>query len=329
MSHSLILTPDTELHFALSASEETAKCTMTLRHPGTTQEYLAFKVKTTQPRRYLVRPNQGLIAPGSTEKVAIMLVEKDKNSLLQSYERLGQSALDHAKDKFLVQACTVTEDFSSKYMDTKSKGTDNSQLYEALNTMWSSASSGSNKSMENKKLHVRLVVKEGNNSQGAGGKSLTAAQASMLKPHETSQEDVENMTPPQLFSEISSLRKKYDELVSFSVNLTAERDILNNTLEQTKRELNKEMANRSALENKGAGGGGGSGAPAGGGGKGNFLLTLLTMLVVGAACFGAGVREAKLGKMDFIEDVPHIGEFFVNPEGAVPVQATQRILDED
>lgn len=322
MSHSLILTPESELHFALSANEETAKCTMTLRHPGSTDEHLAFKVKTTQPRRYLVRPNQGLIAPGSTEKVAIMLVEKDKNSLLQSYERLGQSALDHAKDKFLVQSCTVTDEFSSKYMDTKSKGSDNSQLYEALNSMWSS---GSNKSMENKKLHVRLAVKDGNNSSGAS-KSLTSAQASMLKPHETTQEDVENMTPPQLFAEISSLRKKYDELVSFSVNLTAERDILNNTLEQTKRELNKEMANRSALENKGAGGGGGAAATAPAS-KGNFMLTLLTMLIVGAAAFTAGVREAKLGRMDFIEEVPHIGELFV-AEGA-PGEATKRVLDSE
>ena len=136
------------------------------------------------------------------------------------------------------------------------------------------------------------------------------------------------MTPPQLFAEISSLRKKYDELVSFSVNLTAERDILNNTLEQTKRELNKEMANRSALENKGSGGGDAD-ASAVGGGKSNFMLTLLTMLVVGAASFGAGVREAKLGRMDFIETVPHIGEFFV-PEGlpgAEPVES--RILDSD
>lgn len=253
-----------------------------------------------------------------------MLVEKDKNSLLQSYERLGQSALDHAKDKFLVQSCTVSSSFSSKFMNDKDKGTDNSALYEALNSMWSSAGSGGSSSkLENKKLHVRLTVKD-DNVQG-GGKGVTAAQAAMLKPHETSQEDVEGMTPPQLFAEIASLRKKYDELVSFSVNLTAERDILNNTLEQTKRELNKEVAQRSALENKGgasgAGGAGSQSSPSGGTGKSSFLMTLLTMLVIGAASFGAGVREAKLGKMDFIEEVPHIGEFFV-PD-VVPVKAAK------
>ena len=144
------------------------------------------------------------------------------------------------------------------------------------------------------------------------------------------------MTPPQLFAEIASLRKKYDELVSFSVNLTAERDILNNTLEQTKRELNKEVANRSALENKGAIGGTSSLSPSGGAaGKSNFLMTLLTMLVIGAASFGAGVREAKLGKMDFIEDVPHIGEFFVpdvvpvKPAPAAVKKQTVPVVDSD
>ena len=59
------------------------------------------------------------------------------------------------------------------------------------------------------------------------------------------------MNSDQLHEEVASLRRKYDELVAFSVNLTAERDILNNTLEQTKRDLNREMATRSALEKQG------------------------------------------------------------------------------
>ena len=249
-----------------------------------------------------------------------MLVEKDKNSLLQSYERLGQSALDHAKDKFLVQSCVVADEFSSQYKDNKG---DNSELYEALNKMWTGASTNK-QAIQNKKLHVRLVVNDGKNDAAAaassGSGSLTAAQANMLKPHETSMAAIESMTPPQLFAEISSLRKKYDELVSFSVNLTAERDILNNTLEQTKRELNKEMAARASLENKGgvvsASGSGVVTAP----GKGSFLMTLITMLMVATASFLGGVRSAKLGQVDFIEEIPHIGELFV-ADGAVPRSA--------
>ena len=47
MSTSIILTPDTELTFTLSPNEDSSKCTMTLRHPGTTDEYLAFKVRSS------------------------------------------------------------------------------------------------------------------------------------------------------------------------------------------------------------------------------------------------------------------------------------------
>jgi hypothetical protein len=138
------------------------------------------------------------------------------------------------------------------------------------------------------------------------------------------------MTPPQLFAEISSLRKKYDELVSFSVNLTAERDILNNTLEQTKRELNKEAANRSALENRGAGSGGKGnlGSTSGAAGKGSLIKTILTMLIIGAAAFTAGVREAKLGRMDFIEGIPHIGEIFVPEKPEIRAQPAARVEPE-
>ena len=50
------------------------------------------------------------------------------------------------------------------------------------------------------------------------------------------------------FKNDANLRKKYDELVAFSVNLTAERDILNNALEQAKRDLNREMAARMSAE---------------------------------------------------------------------------------
>lgn len=44
--HALLVDPDDELHFVLSkiSSSTDGRCTMTLRHPGTTDEYLAFKV---------------------------------------------------------------------------------------------------------------------------------------------------------------------------------------------------------------------------------------------------------------------------------------------
>jgi hypothetical protein len=43
-AHALIIDPDSELKFTLSHNEATPRCLLTLRHPGTTDEHLAFKV---------------------------------------------------------------------------------------------------------------------------------------------------------------------------------------------------------------------------------------------------------------------------------------------
>jgi hypothetical protein len=61
--------------------------------------------------------------------------------------------------------------------------------------------------------------------------------------------EIENMTLEQMSQEAVTLRRKYDEMVAFSVNRMAERDILSNTLEQTKRELKDEMSSRASLQN--------------------------------------------------------------------------------
>jgi hypothetical protein len=222
----------------------------------------------------LVRPNQGLIGPGGSETVQIILVEKDKASLLQSYQRLGQSALDHSKDKFLVQSCTVPDSFTKSF-EADQNG------YDSLSTLWTGVTApGSNSAVANKKLHVRHVVGEG------GAAAITSAGAGNLDrgavttKHETSLKAMEGMSQEQLLAEVTGLRRKYDELVAFSVNLTAERDILNNTLEQTKRDLNREVNRTAAADNKG--GVGSSSGMSGGQAQsgGNSWLVLLIMALV-------------------------------------------------
>jgi hypothetical protein len=238
-------------------------------------------VKTTQPRRYLVRPNQGLISPKGSEQISILLVEKDKQTLLQSYERLGQSGLDHSKDKFLVQSCAVGPTFVAQ------ANGDPTEVYNALTSMWNSVASGGNATpVFNKKLHVRHVVQE---SAKTVTPAATAAAPSKLDP--ASATSMEKMSQEQLITELTNLRRKYDELVSFSVNLTAERDILSNTLEQTKRDFNREMAARSALENKH--GGGASGGRAAGGRS--FTGTLIQLVVVAIVFFLAGAKMGNSG----------------------------------
>jgi len=252
---------------------------MTLKHPGTSEDHIAFKVKTTQPRRYLVRPNQGLVAPGTSATISILLVEKDKQALLQSFERLGQPGLDHSKDKFLVQSCTAADSFAAK-----AASGENSELYDALTTMWQSVTSGgSTVPVFNKKLHVRHVVQEGKTSSQ---QSNTSSKSMPSKLEGSSDVSVEKMSHEQLVTEFSRLRGKYDELLTFSVSLTAERDILSNTLEQTKRDYNREISSRGST----------SQTTSSTANKGSLQSTMMQLLVVAIACFIAGLRMGKSGE---------------------------------
>jgi hypothetical protein len=309
-NYALVVAPESALQFTLTrdssadkTSDGTASCLMTLKHPGG-NAYLAFKVKTTQPRRYLVRPNQGIVAPGTSETVKIVLVEKDKQMLLQSFDRLGQSALDHSKDKFLVQSCMIDETFGKNYLEQKRTLVDDhspdgakasKDLAESLTAMWNKLSSGEDSRIFNRKLQVRHVV-----AASSGKETPSKAPAKGQFSDKTS---LESMTPEQMFAEISSLRRKYDELVTFSVNLTAERDILNNTLEQTKRDLNREVAKNKDLAAGKTRDGGVDTAKSSGGGIGFFTFIIMAVLI-----FLVAVKLSLMGKVDFLLEAPVVGD---------------------
>jgi len=55
---------------------------------------LAFKVKTTAPKKYCVKPNTGFVAPGATQVVHVIM----------QAQRDWPADLNGCKDKFLVQS---------------------------------------------------------------------------------------------------------------------------------------------------------------------------------------------------------------------------------
>lgn len=68
-----------------------------------TDKYVAFKVKTTNPKKYCVRPNTGIVLPGSTCDVTVtMQAQKDVPVDLQ------------CKDKFLLQSVVVENGTTTK-----------------------------------------------------------------------------------------------------------------------------------------------------------------------------------------------------------------------
>mmetsp|Transcript_22623 Transcript_22623/g.38760 ORF Transcript_22623/g.38760 Transcript_22623/m.38760 type:complete len:353 (+) Transcript_22623:33-1091(+) len=338
LPYALEVAPDSALQFTITrdppssdGADVSSRCVMTLTHTGLTNQHLAFKVKTTQPRRYLVRPNQGIVAPGSSETVSILLVDKDRQVLWSTYDRLGQSALDHSKDKFLVQSCEVSNDFSAQFQNEPrvEGGQYKKELVEALTAMWNSVTTGNAVPVFNKKLHVRHVVGTSAPPTSGGGPPLASGAAARGPPGSSlpatfregvdKRNNTEKMSPEQLYDEVASLRRKYDELVAFSVNLTAERDILNNTLEQTKRDLNREMASRTALEKQGAKTSRSQDKKSSGGGGGLGIKSLLLVMII---TFFATVKVTNMGSLAPLKDVPVMGEMLgFEPSTPEPVKS--------
>ncbi|XP_070797868.1 vesicle-associated membrane protein-associated protein B/C [Pituophis catenifer annectens] len=93
----LILEPQHELKFK---GPFTDVVTTNLKLGNSTQKNVCFKVKTTAPRRYCVRPNSGIIDAGTSINVSVMLQPFD-------YDPNEKS-----KHKFMVQSMFAPPDTS-------------------------------------------------------------------------------------------------------------------------------------------------------------------------------------------------------------------------
>ncbi|CAL5056884.1 unnamed protein product [Urochloa decumbens] len=89
-----------ELRFPFELNKQIS-CTLQLTNK--TDKQVAFKVKTTSPKKYCVRPNNGIVAPRSTADVVVtMQAQRDAPPDMQ------------CKDKFLVQSAIVAKEIMPK-----------------------------------------------------------------------------------------------------------------------------------------------------------------------------------------------------------------------
>lgn len=91
----LILEPKVELHFK---GPFTDVVTSHLKLTNPSERRVCFKVKTTAPKRYCVRPNNGIIEPHANTTIAVMLQPVDLDNLN-----------DKNKHKFMVQTMFAPE----------------------------------------------------------------------------------------------------------------------------------------------------------------------------------------------------------------------------
>jgi len=103
----LVLEPPVELKFK---GPFTDVVTAELKMSNPSKKRIGFKVKTTAPKQYCVRPNNGLIEPGATISVAVML------------QPFNYDPNEKNRHKFLVQALIVpdgvTENHEMLWKDT-------------------------------------------------------------------------------------------------------------------------------------------------------------------------------------------------------------------
>lgn len=110
----LILEPSQELKFKGPFNDVV---TSQLKLSNPTEKRVCFKVKTTAPRRYCVRPNSGLVEPHGSVSVAVMLQPFD-------YDPHEKN-----KHKFMVQSLFAAE--GDVNLDALFKEADQSQLMDS------------------------------------------------------------------------------------------------------------------------------------------------------------------------------------------------------
>uniref|UniRef100_A0A8R1V262 Major sperm protein n=1 Tax=Pristionchus pacificus TaxID=54126 RepID=A0A8R1V262_PRIPA len=84
------LVPPTEITFK---GPFTDVVTSYLKIQNPQSKTICFKVKTTAPKQYCVRPNSGVLKPGETANISVML------------QPIDSIPADAAKHKFMVQSC--------------------------------------------------------------------------------------------------------------------------------------------------------------------------------------------------------------------------------
>ncbi|OQR91648.1 hypothetical protein ACHHYP_04517 [Achlya hypogyna] len=242
-AHAITLDPTDSLAFALAAGSS-PQAALVISNPSSV-ENVAFKVKTTRPMRYLVRPNQGVIGPNSAATVLVILQQKDCDELL----RLDASERQLSNDKFLVQSIGVDAEFCDLLTQKTAK-----EVMDDLTTLWATAEK---KAISNKKLRCRFV--EGNANDVSTPSQLTSAlletpatNAPAPTPLTTQQSiyasTAEDSIRQEMMAEMAVLRKKYDELVAFTVQLTAQRDTLMSDLDKTRQQNQKLTTEQQRLK---------------------------------------------------------------------------------
>lgn len=212
-----------------------------LKVTNTSQQKVVFKVKTTQPTWYYVRPNQQVLDVGASEDVNILLVDTESNRFLDQLAANVNNTDKLEKHRFLVQSKVIEEDVFQKIRMLPS-----AEKADELSKLWD----GPKDEKKNIKLKVDFKFPENLQPSPYLQPPTTANTENLdvmrnkINPKPSDHNVPAGSSPEVIFSELQNLRKKYDAVVEYTVHLTSERDSIVNQLEVVQRELNKEKSKK-------------------------------------------------------------------------------------
>jgi len=118
----LLLDPSNELRFK-GPFDDYVTVSLSIRNP--TKSRIAFKIKTTAPKRYCVKPNSGVLDPEQSMKVNVLLQpfnydpnEKNKHKFMVQYLYLNDEEIQMSVNDILTMWKDVN---SSRLLDLKLK----------------------------------------------------------------------------------------------------------------------------------------------------------------------------------------------------------------
>lgn len=91
---------------------------LVLRNPSS--KTVLFKVKTTAPKQYCVRPNSGVLEPDKDQTIAVMLQPS-----------MDLSSVDKSKHKFMVQSMFAPQEFTADNLDQLWKAVSKADLMDS------------------------------------------------------------------------------------------------------------------------------------------------------------------------------------------------------
>ena len=208
-----------------------------------------FKVKTTMPNLYYVRPNFDILEPGQEIDIAVFLVEEKQRDIVES-SAMGEE-VSVSKHRFMVQAAKL----SDKAGIEASKMKVGDATKRDYTTMWNSEENGdvlvSGKS--NIKFRVKYDIAQGGDALNG---SITTAgtgvpYASPLPEYKSTRRSSPKpipTSPEEVRSEIVSLRDGYEKLLKSFCRVQAEKELLEQEREVKKGKLRDVKAMSGPLE---------------------------------------------------------------------------------